>query len=169
MQSENRRFGTSSFERQEDNAQRSTLNAQRQTPPPLPSPGVPGEGVRPSRCRARAGRTAVAVLAFLLLFAILLVSVSNFYLLPAMSAAKNATPDEKRRLMAFSRLLLMLVLFILFVGLVMTFRVGRFFFPRATGPRVRTKYVDVWAEAGQRLGSDEVEDQEVDEDGEKPI
>jgi len=106
---------------------------------------------------ARPGRTTVAVLAFLLLFAILLVSVSNFYLLPAMSAAKNATPDEKRRLMAYSRLLLMLVLFILFVGLVMTFRVGRFFFPRASGPRVRTKYVDVWAEAGRRLEEQDAE------------
>jgi hypothetical protein len=25
------------------------------------------------------------------------------------------------------------------------------FGPRATGPRVRTKYVDVWAESGKRM------------------
>lgn len=99
----------------------------------------------------RRGRTTIAVLAFLILFAILLVAVSNFYLLPAMSAAQGATPDEKRRLMAYSRLLLAIVLFILFVGLLMTFRIGRFFFPRPTGPRVRTQYVDAWSEAGRRL------------------
>jgi hypothetical protein len=103
------------------------------------------------RITARRGNAPIAVLAFLLLFAILLVAVSNFYLLPAIDAAKNATPDEKRRLMAFSRLLLALVLFILFVGLMMTFRIGRFFFPRASKPRTQTKYVDVWAEAGRRL------------------
>jgi hypothetical protein len=107
----------------------------------------------------RRGNTPVAVLAFLLLFAILLVCVSNFYLLPAISAAKNATPDEKRRLMAYSRLLLAIVLFILFVGLVMTFRIGRFFFPRPTKPRVQTKYVDVWAEAGKRLDTEDADDQ----------
>jgi hypothetical protein len=112
-----------------------------------------------TRHRARSGRTAIAVLAFLLLFAILLVCVSNFYLIPAIGAAKNANPDEKRRLMAFSRLLLMIVLFILFVGLVMTFRVGRFFFPRPTGPRVKTKYVDAWAEAGQRVKNEESEEE----------
>jgi hypothetical protein len=107
----------------------------------------------------RKGNAPIAVLAFLLLFAILLVSVSNFYLLPAISAAKNATPDEKRRLMAYSRLLLAIVLFILLVGLMMTFRIGRFFFPRARGPRTQTKYIDVWAEAGRRLDTAEPEEQ----------
>lgn len=112
------------------------------------------------RTRGKRGSATIAVLVFLLLFAILLVSVSNFYLLPAISAAKTANVEEKRRLMAYSRLVLMVVLFILFVGLVMTFRVGRFFFPRATGPRVRTKYVDAWAEAGQRLETKDVHEEE---------
>jgi len=110
-------------------------------------------------CSRRRGNAPIAVLAFLLLFAILLVAVSNFYLLPAIDAAKNATPDEKRRLMAFSRLLLALVLFILFVGLMMTFRIGRFFFPRSSKPRTQTKYVDVWAEAGKRLDTAEPDEQ----------
>ena len=43
------------------------------------------------------------------------------------------------------------ILVILVAGLILTFRVGRMFFPRATGPRTRTKYVDVWAESGRRL------------------
>jgi hypothetical protein len=116
--------------------------------------------------RGRQGRTPIAVLAFLLLFAILIVGVFEFYLAPAMMAAKNATPDEKRRLMAVSRLLLAVVLFILIVGLMLTFRIGRFFFPRQRGPRVQTKYVDVWAEAGRRLDAEKPsDDEEGNDDG----
>lgn len=99
----------------------------------------------------RAGRSAWAVLAFLLLFAILIVGVSEFYLLPALAVVKDANPVEKARLAAYSRLLLAVVLFILFVGLVLTFRIGRFFFPRSEAPKTPTKYVDAWTEAGRRM------------------
>jgi hypothetical protein len=98
----------------------------------------------------RSGRTTWAVLAFLLLFAILIVCVSEFYLLPALAVVKDANPAERLRLEAYSRLLLAIVLFILIVGLMLTFRIGRFFFPRARAPKVQTKYVDAWAEAGRR-------------------
>ena len=103
--------------------------------------------------RIRSGRTYWAVLAFLIGFAILLVGVSTYYLLPAMDAAHSTgvTAKEKRTLMAVSRLMLAVVLFVLFAGLLLTFRVGRFFFPRKTGPRTRTQYVDAWAEAGKRM------------------
>jgi hypothetical protein len=103
-------------------------------------------------CRgpSRSGRTTWAVLAFLLLFAILMVCVSEFYLLPALAVVKDANPGERLRLEAYSRLLLAIVLFILVVGLMLTFRIGRFFFPRARPPKVQTKYVDAWAEAGRR-------------------
>jgi hypothetical protein len=101
----------------------------------------------------RSGRTYWAILAFLLGFAILLVGVLSYYLVPAMDAAtsKGITVTEKRTLVAYSRLLLMVVLFVLFAGLIMTFRVGRFFFPSKNAERVQTKYVDAWAEAGRRL------------------
>jgi hypothetical protein len=102
----------------------------------------------------RAGRSTWAVLAFLLLFAILIVGVSEFYLLPALAAVKDANPVEKARLSAYSRLLLAVVLFVLFVGLVLTFRIGRFFFPRADAPKTPTKYVDAWTEAGRRIKPD---------------
>jgi uncharacterized BrkB/YihY/UPF0761 family membrane protein len=107
----------------------------------------------------RSGRTYWAVLAFLLGFAILLLGILSYYLAPAMDAAtsKGITAHEKRTLMAYSRLLLAIVLFILFAGLVMTFRVGRFFFPRKSADRVQTKYVDAWAEAGKRMQAPEDE------------
>jgi hypothetical protein len=101
----------------------------------------------------RSGRTTWAVLAFLLLFAILIVCVSHFYLLPALAVVKDANPGEKLRLEAYSRLLLAIVLFILVVGLMLTFRIGRFFFPRPRTPKVQTKYVDAWTEAGRRAQS----------------
>ena len=70
-----------------------------------------------------------------------------------MIAAQDATPGQKRELAAFSRLLLAIVLFILCVGILMIFRVRRFFFPRASAKRQKTEYIDAWAEAGKRLNN----------------
>ena len=99
----------------------------------------------------RAGRTPWAVVLFLVGFGILITFVSFYYLLPAMDAALDASPRQRRGLAAYSSLLLALVLFILFVGLLMTFRFGRFFFPRSAPPPAKTKYVDAWAESGKRM------------------
>ncbi len=105
----------------------------------------------PSHRRFRAGRTPWAVLLFLVGFATLIVFVSFYYLMPAMDAALSAGPKERRHLAAHSWLLMSLVLFILFVGLMITFRIGRFFFPRSAPPPSQTKYVDAWAESGKRI------------------
>src|SRR5689334_5930224 len=98
----------------------------------------------PSAIRFRSGRTYWAVLLFFVGFAALIALVSFYYLIPAMDAALDATPKQKRGLVAYSWLLLAIVLFILFVGLMMTFRFGRFFFPRSATPPAKTKYVDAW-------------------------
>src|SRR5437016_6435670 len=95
-----------------------------------------------------------AAIAFLLGFAILLTAICHYYLLPAFDALKHATLADKARLRAWSALLLALILFILISGLILTFRIGRFFFPRPTAPRVHTKHVDAWAEAGKRAQPD---------------
>jgi uncharacterized BrkB/YihY/UPF0761 family membrane protein len=106
----------------------------------------------------RLGRSYWGVLAFLLLFAVLILIVSKVFLLPALAVAHNASHAEKLRLMAYSRLLLALVLLILIVGLMLIFRPGRFFFPRRQSPRVTTKYIDMWTEAGRRMDADKTED-----------
>jgi hypothetical protein len=103
----------------------------------------------------RGGYSTWGALFFLLLFAILIVGISDFYLIPAMSAAKGADHAQRMGLAAYARLLLTIVLLILFAGLVLTFRIGRLFIPRPQSPRVRTKYVDIWAEAGKRMQADE--------------
>jgi uncharacterized membrane protein YhaH (DUF805 family) len=113
--------------------------------------------VKMRRTDFRSGRSYWGVLAFLLLFVVLIVAVSDYFLLPAMSAAHGASDAEKLRLTAYSRLLLWLVLFILIVGLVLIFRPGRFFFPRRQSPRETTKYIDMWAEAGRRMDADKTQ------------
>ncbi len=120
----------------------------------------PAASRRSARVPFRTGRTIVAVLCFLLLFAILIVMVSQWYLLPTLAAFNVATKAEKLEIAAYARLLLTVLLVILIVGLMLTFRMGRFFFPRETGPRVKTTYIDAWAEAGKRASEADSESDE---------
>ena len=103
----------------------------------------------------RPGRTQWAVIAFLAAFAVGLFVLANVYLLPAsrafFEAKQQGDKAGTKAISATSALLLSVILVVLVTGLILTFRVGRMFFPRATGPRTRTKYVDVWAESGRRL------------------
>ncbi len=101
----------------------------------------------PSRDRRR---IYLGVLAYLLAFAAVLVLVLRYYLLPAMTAVRSATPQERRLLAVDSRLLLTVVLFVLFALLLLTFRIGRFFAPRGRAAAKPTAYPDAWAEAGRR-------------------
>jgi type II secretory pathway component PulF len=95
------------------------------------------------------------VLIFLAAFAVGLVMLSQGYLMPALRAFFEAKQQGDKAgakaISATSALLLAVILVILVTGMILTFRVGRMFFPRGAGPRTRTKYVDVWAESGKRL------------------
>jgi uncharacterized BrkB/YihY/UPF0761 family membrane protein len=106
----------------------------------------------------RSGRSYWGVLAFLVLFAVLIVIVSDVFLLPALSVVHGASHSEKARLMAYSRLLLAVILLILIVSLILIFRPGRFFFPPRQSPRESTKYIDMWAEAGRRMDADKTDE-----------
>ena len=97
------------------------------------------------------------VLAFMAGFGALVVFVCYDYLMPAMEAAGQAAPRERRLLSAHSRLLLALLLFILLVGLILTFRVGRFFIPRRRQRPKPTVYPDAWAESARRVQVDDEE------------
>ncbi len=110
--------------------------------------------------RQRAGRTILSVLCFLLLFLMLLSMMSHFYIIPSLDAAKHMDHAQRRKLAADALLLMVLMLTLLMIGLLITFRISRFFFPRPTSPRSRTKVVDAWAEAGKRM---EKGDEKVDE------
>lgn len=99
----------------------------------------------------RSGRIYWPTLAFLLGFAALIWVVSDWYLLPALDAARGADTAGKKVLAAHARLLLAVVLLILVCGIVLTFRFGRFFLPRPREPRHPTKYVDAWSESAKRM------------------
>src|SRR2546423_14914283 len=90
------------------------------------------------------GRSHWAAVAFLFTFALLIIAVCYYFLFPALEAAKNATPQDKAKLRAYSALLLAIILVVLICGTLLTVRIGRFFFPRPTPPRTRTKVVDIW-------------------------
>ena len=109
--------------------------------------------MHPDPPQHRPTRTLWGTLFFLLGFAVLIVFISNWYLLPALNAAKNAAPAERRALAAHARLLLSVVLFILLAGLLLTFRVGRFFLPRGRKPDRPTQYVDAWSESAKRMST----------------
>jgi heme/copper-type cytochrome/quinol oxidase subunit 2 len=90
--------------------------------------------------------------AFLVVFALVLLAATHLYLLPAFRAAKDADDAQRRQLATSATLVLAVVLFVLFAGLVLTFRVSRYFFPRPPVVRAKpTEYVDAWAEAGRRM------------------
>jgi hypothetical protein len=95
------------------------------------------------------------VLAFLVGFTLGLVGLTYYYLIPAsrtfIDARRQGDRTGQHAITATSALLLAVILVILVTGLILTFRIGRFFFPRKLPPRTKTKYVDVWAEAGKRV------------------
>jgi hypothetical protein len=101
------------------------------------------------------------VAAFMVGFGILITIVLRYYLLPAMAAAAHATPADRAVLRAHAALVLMVLLFVIFVGWVFTFRVGRYFFPRNRVSKrpPATQYPDAWAEAGRRVQPMEEDDE----------
>ena len=103
------------------------------------------------------GLAYARVIAFMLGFAALIIFVAHYYLYPAMEAAGQATPQQKKLLAAHAWLLMALILFIILVGLILIFRVGRFFIPRSTTRAKPTNYPDAWAESARRVKVDEEE------------
>ena len=103
----------------------------------------------------RPGRAPWSVVAFLALYAVGVTALAYYYILPATQALVTAKQQHdahgQRAISATATLLLMVVLLVLISGIFVTFRVGRYFFPRKTGPRTVTKYVDAWAESGKRM------------------
>jgi heme/copper-type cytochrome/quinol oxidase subunit 2 len=84
------------------------------------------------------------------LFTILLVVVSRWYLIPALTAFSSADPQQRRLLSLHALLLMSVLLILLALFLILIYRLGR----SILGPSGRgkpTQYVDAWAESGKRL------------------
>src|SRR5436309_515343 len=93
----------------------------------------------------RFGKVHWSALVFLVVFTIVAFVVAFYALKPGAAAAQTASYTGKRHLVAWYSLLLTILLFCLVVGIVIFLRIGRFFFPRPTPPRIQTEYVDAWA------------------------
>jgi formate hydrogenlyase subunit 3/multisubunit Na+/H+ antiporter MnhD subunit len=111
---------------------------------------VPSSVSSPTR---RHGQSILGVVAYLVGLVILLVIVSKIYLIPALRAVPTADPGGRRELGAVAWLMLSLVLLYMILGMMLTVRFGRLFFPRNREPRVKTQYVDAWAESAKRLNA----------------
>ena len=105
----------------------------------------------PDDPHARFRRSLWSVVIYLLGFAVFITIIAWYFLLPALDAARSATPGQKQQLSAYSLLLLAVVLLVILAALVLTFRISRYFFPRALSKRTKTKYVDAWAESARRF------------------
>lgn len=99
----------------------------------------------------RPARSYLPLIIFMAGFVFLMWFVADQFLVPGLEAAKDATPRQKRQLMAYSRLLMAIVLLVVCVSMLLLFRVRRFFFPPFPSKRQKTEYVDAWAEAGKRI------------------
>jgi hypothetical protein len=110
----------------------------------------------------RTGRPYWGAVAFLLAFFLLLLLVSNRFLIPALNISKDIDPTGRKHLAAIASLVLTVVLFCLFVLLFMVFRPSRFLFPRKTEPRTKTDYIDAWQESADRMPMPNDEDDDND-------
>jgi len=91
------------------------------------------------------------LIGFMLAAWIILFLVTDLFLIPALRVANGADSLARKQLAAISALVLAIILTCLLAVLMLILRPGRFFLPRKPEPKVRTKYVDAWAEAGQRM------------------
>lgn len=99
----------------------------------------------------RVRRSLWASVAFLGGFGALIVIVANYFLIPAADAARTADQAGKRQLSAVAMLLLAILLFVMLIGLLMTFRIRRFFQPGESAVRTKTEHIDAWAESARRM------------------
>jgi hypothetical protein len=108
----------------------------------------------------RSGRTLVGVVAFFVLFTVLLLMVYKFYTIPWIAEAQHASKSHLRKMSAEALLLMCVLLAILFAGLLVTFRISRFFVQPPAQKRCPTKVVDAWGEAGKRMGEQPAKDED---------
>ena len=97
----------------------------------------------------RTTRSIWATAVFLCGFVILLAVLAHYVLLPGWRTANQLGGTQKTLMSAYAALLLALLLALLWVGLIIVLRL-RQSFVNPSGKRVKTKYVDAWAEAGKR-------------------
>jgi len=96
-------------------------------------------------------RPIFALVGFMIAAWVILFLVTDLYLIPALKAVQGADSIARKQLAAISALVLAIILTSLVAILLLILRPGRFFLPGKSAPKTRTKYVDAWAAAGERM------------------
>ncbi|HTW94574.1 MAG TPA: hypothetical protein VMD30_07265 [Tepidisphaeraceae bacterium] len=95
-------------------------------------------------------RMVWGMIVYLIGFILLLLLVFYRFFIPAAAAAHSADSRGRHIVGAYSWLVMAIVLVYVLAGLILVFRIGRFFFPRPRDQRTSTQYIDAWTEAGKR-------------------
>lgn len=96
---------------------------------------------------------------FLCLFLAAVAWVAVYWVIPMVQAAHDGAPADRQRVVAYGILVLVLLLFLLLVGLLASFRLSSWMF--FSSEQKPTQYVDIWKEAGRRArtpASEELEE-----------
>jgi len=97
------------------------------------------------------GFSAWPYLVFVILFSLLLLGVCKWYLIQAMDDFGHADKLQKRLLGLHAMLIMIVLLLIAGLGLLLSFRMGRYFSRRPPSKNTPTKYVDAWSESAKRM------------------
>lgn len=96
---------------------------------------------------------------FLVCFLALVGLIANYWVMPMLRAVKDGTPADRQRAMLYGMLVLILLLSLLLIGLLASFRFSAWLF-RADSTHTPTKYIDIWEESGRRMVAPPPEDLE---------
>lgn len=105
---------------------------------------------------------------FLLSFLAALGVIAWFWLEPMLRIASEGSPEEQRKLAAYSALLIAVLVLVLLVGLIITMRIGRRLRMLGTRDRVQTDYPDAWEESARRTKPPTAEELESPDNSDKP-
>lgn len=107
---------------------------------------------------------------FLVAFLALVALIANYWVVPMLRAVRDGTPADRQRAVIYGTLVLMLLLALLLIGLMASFRFSAWLF-RPDGSRTATPYIDIWEEAGRRVlppDPDELEEPDDIQDPKPP-
>ena len=117
----------------------------------------------PEKKRPRRTITWAPVI-FLVCFLAVVGLITDQWVIPMLRAVRDGTPVDRHRAVIYGTLVLILLLSLLLIGLMASFRFSAWLF-RPDARSKPTAYIDIWKEAGRRVvppTSDELEEPKDD-------
>jgi hypothetical protein len=108
-----------------------------------------------------------APVVFLVFFLALVAVIANYWVAPMLRAVRDGSPADRQRAVIYGTLVLILLLSLLLIGLLASFRFSAWLF-RADGAHTPTPYIDIWEEAGRRVLPPDADELEEPDDKQAP-